>query len=95
MTYGEVAELVGTSARRVGAVLKDHGAGVPWWRVTSAAGELPPGLLAEAREHWDAEGIALARSGRGCQLAEHRVDPEALGMAYAEWERIHDQPDRR
>ncbi|WP_432558408.1 MGMT family protein [Granulicoccus sp. GXG6511] len=82
VSYGEVAELVGTSARRVGAVLKLHGGAVPWWRVTNAQGELPAPLLAEAKTHWSAEGIGIAASGRGCRRAQHRADLTALGAAY-------------
>ena len=37
VSYGDVAELVGTSARRVGAIMASAGSGVPWWRVVSAA----------------------------------------------------------
>lgn len=83
VTYGDVAELVGTSPRRVGAVLKSHGHGVPWWRVTNASGELPAPLLTAAKDHWAAEGIAVARSGRGCRVGDHRADLPALGAAYA------------
>lgn len=87
VTYGDLGELAGTSARRVGAVLKHHGHGVSWWRVTNAAGELPPPLLESAREHWATEGIGLAPSGRGCRLRAHRADLTALAAAYEEWER--------
>lgn len=73
VTYGDIAELAGTSARRVGSILKQYGHGLPWWRVTNARGELPAPLLSAARKHWSAEGIALARSGRGCDLDAHRV----------------------
>lgn len=82
VSYGDVAELVGTSARRVGAVLKLHGSGVPWWRVTNASGELPAPLLSEARKHWAREGITVAASGRGCRLRQHRPDLVAWGSAY-------------
>lgn len=87
VTYGDVGELVGTSARRVGSVLHRHGSGVPWWRVTNARGELPPDLVAEARLHWGREGIGTAPSGRGCLLREHRADLVSWGSAYEAGER--------
>lgn len=87
VTYGDVGELVGTSARRVGAVLHRHGTGVPWWRVTNSRGELPADLVAAARTHWDREGIGTASSGRGCRLAEHRADLVSWGSAYEAGER--------
>lgn len=60
-----------------------HGSGVPWWRVTNAAGEFPPELLERAHPHWVEEGILLARSGRGCRIAQQRADLPALAKAYA------------
>lgn len=92
VSYGDLGELVGTSARRVGAVLKAYGQGVPWWRVTNAAGELPLALLDEARACWRREGIGLSRSGRGCRIGDHRADLAELGTAYAAWERANDLP---
>ena len=68
VAYGDLAELVGIGPRQVGSIMATWGSGVAWWRVTNAAGSLPPELLARAREHWAAEGIALrrvcGRSGR-------------------------------
>lgn len=70
--YGEIGAIVGIGPRLVGRILRTWGAGVPWWRVTSASGEHP--LLARALPHWDAEGIALAPHGRGCRMAEFGAD---------------------
>lgn len=40
MTYGDVAEMLGTgSARTVGMVIAKHGHEVPWHRVLRASGE--------------------------------------------------------
>lgn len=93
VSYGDVAELVGTSARRVGAVLKLDGHGVPWWRVTNASGELTAPLLSEARTHWAREGITVAPSGKGCQLRRHRADLVAWGSAYDQQMRVHATTD--
>lgn len=83
VSYGDVAGLVGTSARRVGAILNRYGSGVPWWRVVSASGQLPTQMVDEARARWIDEGITLADSGRGCRIVHHRADLIALGQAYA------------
>ncbi|WP_107772391.1 MGMT family protein [Nocardioides sediminis] len=78
VSYGDLAHMIGIGPRRVGAVMSRDGAGVTWWRVTNAAGDLPPDLLDEARPHWLEEGIGLKQSGRGCRIAEHRADLAAL-----------------
>lgn len=79
--YGVIARLAGTGPRQVGRIMREYGAFVPWWRVTSAAGDLPPTLLATARPHWDAEGIAVKPNGRGCSYAHHAVDENELVAA--------------
>jgi alkylated DNA nucleotide flippase Atl1 len=39
MTYGDVAEFLGTgTGRTVGTVMSKHGHEVPWWRVVQASG---------------------------------------------------------
>ena len=40
-TYGDVAELIGCTARQVGRILATDGADIPWWRVVNASGRLP------------------------------------------------------
>ena len=54
-TYGDLARLVGTGPRQVGAIMGTAD-GEPWWRVVNASGQLPPRLAAEAVAHWDDEG---------------------------------------
>jgi methylated-DNA-protein-cysteine methyltransferase related protein len=63
MTYGEVAAEAGRAgaARAVGAVLRDRGASLPWWRVVTATGRLVPGLETEHARLLAIEGIGLAR----------------------------------
>lgn len=58
ISYGEVAAAAGRpgAARAVGAVLACHGAHVPWWRVTSAAGRLAPGKEREQARRLALEG---------------------------------------
>lgn len=66
LTYGDVAELMGTgSARTVGMVLARWGTEVPWWRVVQAGGTVAPAL----RER----GLARLRA-EGCPLAGEAVD---------------------
>ena len=38
-TYGDIAAYVGQGGpRQVGAVMREYGGGVPWWRVIRASG---------------------------------------------------------
>lgn len=64
-TYGEVAAEAGFpgAARAVGTFLRDHGSGLPWWRVVTAAGRLVPGNETEHASRLAAEGVAT-RDGR-------------------------------
>lgn len=82
VSYGDLAELCDTSARRVGAIMRDHGHEVAWWRVCSSSGDHP--LIAEARQYWDAEGIILKSNGRGCAITHFRTDLAALASAHAQ-----------
>jgi alkylated DNA nucleotide flippase Atl1 len=75
LTYGDVAERLGSRApRAVGTSLARFGGGVPWWRVVRAGGLLPPGHEVAAAEHLAAEGVALNPSAEGprVDLARHR-----------------------
>lgn len=82
VSYGDVAELVGTAARQVGRVLSQDGAAVAWWRVTNRDGEFPPSLLQRALPHWAAEGIEVKANGRGCDINRFRADLAGLGASY-------------
>lgn len=60
MTYGDVAEYVGSrSARMVGRVLALDGGSVPWHRVVRADGVLVPHLADEQRARLLAEGVRV------------------------------------
>ena len=66
MTYGDVAEFLGTgSARTVGTVLSRYGHEVAWQRVVQASGRPAEPHVAEA--------IELLRR-EGCPLSGERVD---------------------
>ncbi len=84
VSYGDVAALVGTGPRVVGAVLARHGAGVPWWRVTDASGRLAPHLRDEAIARWRVEGVSVRPDGTGCRIVAHRADLVVLARAYDE-----------
>ncbi len=62
MSYGMIAEYLRErtgrgSPRTVGTVMARYGSGVPWHRVVSGAGRLPPGHELRARERLEAEGV--------------------------------------
>jgi alkylated DNA nucleotide flippase Atl1 len=68
MAYGSVAEVVGESLARggprlVGAVMASYGGAVPWWRVVTASGRLPPGHEVAALQELVAEGCPLSPDG--------------------------------
>ncbi len=73
MTYGDVAEYLGTgSARTVGTVLSRYGHEVAWQRVVQASGRPAEPHVAEA--------IELLRR-EGCPVSGERVD-----LARARWD---------
>ena len=75
LTYGEVAERLGSRApRAVGTALARFGGGVPWWRVVRAGGFLAPGHEVSATEHLMADGVDVLPSASGprVNLARHR-----------------------
>lgn len=81
VAYGDLAGLVGTSPRHVGRIMATHGSGVPWWRVTNHAGDLPRHLREEVAVHWAQEGITWKPNRLGCRIADHRADLVALADA--------------
>lgn len=82
VSYGDLAELVGTAPRVVGAVMAQFGHEVAWWRVTDRDGRLPEHLIAEAQLHWAEESIASTASG--CRIREHRADLDDLALRWEE-----------
>ena len=64
MSYGAIADVLAevsgrNSARQVGTIMARHGGGVPWYRVVTSAGRLPPGHEQEARQLLLADGVPL------------------------------------
>jgi methylated-DNA-protein-cysteine methyltransferase-like protein len=73
MTYGDVAEFVGSrAARMVGRVLSHDGGTVPWQRVVRADGSLAPHLYSEQRQLLLSEGVRFV--GERVELASARWD---------------------
>lgn len=60
MTYGDVAEYLGTgTGRTVGTVMSKHGHEVPWWRVVQASGRPAEPHVQEALAKLVAEGCPV------------------------------------
>lgn len=80
--YGVIGRIIGIGPRQVGALMRQYGAGVPWWRITTAAGDLHPDILQRALPHWRSEGIDVRPDGRGCSYADYGIDPDAVAGDY-------------
>lgn len=93
VSYGDIAELVGTSPRRVGTIMSTVGDEVPWWRVTNAAGRLPEHLTAEAMRCW-AEEHTPTRRGR-CLISQARPDLARWAADYESQLQAITRPDDR
>lgn len=64
MSYGAIADVLAddsgrNSARQVGTIMSRHGGGVPWHRVVTSSGRMPPGHEQEARQRLLADGVPL------------------------------------
>ena len=64
MSYGAIADALAersgrNSARQVGTIMARHGGAVPWHRVVTSSGRLPPGNEQEARQRLLSEGVPL------------------------------------
>lgn len=78
MSYGDVAEYVGSgSARAVGAVLSRHGHEVPWQRVVLSTGEPAPASPVEALRLLRSEGVPMR--GERVDMDRARWDGSASG----------------
>ena len=69
-TYGDIAAYVGQGGpRQVGAVMREYGGGVPWWRVIRASG-VPADEVGDEQLH-------RLRSD-GVRVTDGRVDVRAM-----------------
>jgi methylated-DNA-protein-cysteine methyltransferase-like protein len=75
VTYGDVAEMLGSGAARVvGNVMHHHGHEVAWWRVVLSTGHPSPSDPAEALRRLTADGTPLLAGAERVDLAEARWD---------------------
>lgn len=75
MSYGDVAEFVGSSGpRRVGQVMSRFGGAVAWWRICRADGTPPPCHEHRALEHLRAEGAPLRPGDQRVDMRRARWD---------------------
>jgi len=79
MSYGAIAEYLHEefgrgSARRVGTIMARYGGPVPWHRVVTAGGRLPPGHEIEARRRLQREGVTFR--GEHVTMAEYAWWPD-------------------
>jgi alkylated DNA nucleotide flippase Atl1 len=80
MSYGAIADHLAersgrASPRRVGTIMSQYGGGVPWYRVVSGGGRLPPCHEGEAARLLLGEGVSLTRAGR-VPMNEYAWAPE-------------------
>lgn len=78
MSYGAIADVLAdrsgrNSPRQVGRIMALHGGGVPWHRVCSSSGRLPPGHEARARALLLADGVPMR--GDRVRMAEAGWSP--------------------
>lgn len=74
MTYGDVANALGSRASRaVGKVMAHEGADLPWWRVVRAGGLPPVRHEARALEHYRAEGTPLLERSSAWRIDMRRA----------------------
>jgi methylated-DNA-protein-cysteine methyltransferase related protein len=78
MSYGAIADHLYTrfgrgSARRVGTIMAWYGGPVPWHRVVTGGGRLPPGHEQEAARRLAAEGVVLR--GTRVSMAQYAWSP--------------------
>jgi len=80
VSYGDIAELLGTSPRIIGhAMATQEEPDLPWWRVVRADGGMADHLIDRAVPHWLDEGIGFADGH--VRIRRHRADLAALADA--------------
>jgi alkylated DNA nucleotide flippase Atl1 len=80
VSYGDLAELLGTGPRVVGRIMATHDEpDLPWWRVVRADGGMADHIVDRAIPHWREEGIGF--SGSRVRINRHRAELGALADA--------------
>ena len=73
-TYGDIAEYIGQGGpRQVGAIMREYGASVPWWRVIRASGVPAEEVGDEQLHRLRSDGVRIT-NGR-VDLRTVRWDP--------------------
>jgi methylated-DNA-protein-cysteine methyltransferase related protein len=73
-TYGDIATYVGQGGpRQVGAVMREYGGGVPWWRVIRASGIPADEVLEEQVQRLRGDGVRV--TDRKVNLKAARWNP--------------------
>jgi len=73
LSYGDVAELVGSGGpRQVGHIMATHGGAVPWWRVVRADGSTAVRKEAGQLSRLAEEGCPLRPGGERVDMAQAR-----------------------
>ncbi|QUW18459.1 MGMT family protein [Agrococcus sp. Marseille-Q4369] len=90
-SYGAIAAICGIGPRQVGSIMRHYGSGVPWWRITSHAGDIGGDHHDAARPIWTDEGIELKPNGLGCRYADYAADMAELERRWRE--AVADLPD--
>lgn len=86
MTYGSVAEAVGSrAARAIGQIMARFGDEVPWWRVVPASGQPIPGHAAESLARYRDEGTPLAFASAGADPFGEATRGWRIDLAKAHW----------
>ena len=83
-SYGAIAAICGIGPRQVGSIMRHYGAGVPWWRITTHAGDIGGDHADAARPIWAEEGIELKPNGLGCRYADFAADMADLERRWRE-----------
>ncbi|MBB5837246.1 MGMT family protein [Kribbella italica] len=74
-TYGDIAQYVGQGGpRQVGAIMREYGGGVPWWRVIRASGVPADEVVDHQIELLRGDGVRVT-NGK-VDLRQVRWDPE-------------------
>ncbi|MGC4939178.1 MGMT family protein [Kribbella sp. DT2] len=74
-TYGDIASYVGQGGpRQVGAIMREYGGGVPWWRVIRASGVPADEVVENQIELLRGDGVRVT-NGK-VDLRRVRWDPE-------------------
>ncbi|MGH8894773.1 MAG: MGMT family protein [Actinomycetes bacterium] len=78
MSYGDVAEYLGSGGPRQVAAVMSAGAGdAPWWRVIRADGTPAPAVSVECFDRLRAEGTPLRPDGTRVDMRRARWDGSA------------------